>query len=562
MRRTEMINILKSLGAILITFVLTYSLWGCHPSATPDVQKEEVHFEVINAEFKTKDYSIVDFGAKKGGELLNTEAINNTILHCSSKGGGRVIIPEGIWLTGPLKMASNVNLHVSTGAILLFTPDVNQYPYVKSFFEGKVDYRAHPSIYGVELENVAITGKGIIDGFGEAWRPVKRFKTTDKQWNALIESGGQLSPDGKVWWPSKEAFEASINPGIIYDESLGDEVRNRYKHYYRAPLVQLVNCKYVELNGPIFQNSPGWNIHLMMSKHVTVKDIFVRNPWYSQNGDGIDLESCEYVKVTESHFDVGDDAICIKSGKNKEGRERGMPCQYIKVDNCIVNHGHGGFVIGSEMSGGVKNIWVTNCSFINTDVGLRFKSARGRGGVVENIFIENIRMKNIVKDAIIFNMFYEGLAPTEVDGRVENRYIDICDVTEETPEFKNIHIKDIVCVGAERAIYIQGLPEMPVNEVSVKNSTFISDKGAICNYVEKIVMEDVKMITNIGSAFYLKSASQVMLSNINGSQDMLLEVGGVESNNITLRSAVEGMQGRTRINPEVMSGAVSFSALN
>lgn len=555
-------NIYKSYGVLpaILGVILIFS--ACNSDHPNEKVNEDSCFEVVLPTISDKSYSIVDFGAKEGGEFLNTEAINEAIAHCSDNGGGKVVIPEGIWLTGPVKMASYVNLHISEGAILLFTSDVSEYPFIKSFFEGKVDYRAHPLIYGVELENIAITGSGIVEGSGEVWRPVKRFKSTDRQWGSLQKAGGCLSPDKKVWWPTKEAYEASLNPEIIFDETLSDEERNKYKHYYRAPLLQLVNCKYIELNGPLFQNSPGWNIHLMMSKHITVKNIFVRNPWFSQNGDGIDIESCEYVKLSDSHFDVGDDAICVKSGKNEEGRNRGMPSQYIEVDNCIVNHGHGGFVVGSEMSGGIKNVWVRNCSFIGTDVGLRFKSTRGRGGVVQNIFIENIRMRSIVKDAIIFNLFYEGLAPTEVDGRIENRNVEIHDVTEKTPEFRNIHIKDVVCVGAERAIFIQGLPEMPVSEISIENSTIISEKGCICNYVEKMNLKDVKIVSDIGSSFYLNSSSEVTLSNINGSQNALLEVGGVESNQIKLRSDIEEIRSRININADVMKGAVSFSSLN
>ena len=550
----------KRILPAVLGFFLIFS--ACHSNTAEESIKADSCFEVILPEIDAKSYTITEFGAVEGGEVLNTKAINEAINHCADKGGGKVIIPEGIWLTGPIKMASYVNLHISEGALLLFTPDVNEYPFVKSFFEGKVDYRAHPLIYGVELENIAITGKGMVDGSGDAWRPVKRFKCTQKQWDRLLKLGGFLSPDSRVWWPTEEAYKASLNPAIVFDETLTDSVRDRYKHYYRAPLVQFVNCKYIELNGPIFQNSPAWNIHLMMSKHITVKDIFARNPWYSQNGDGIDLESCEYVKLLDSHFDVGDDAICIKSGKNEEGRNRGMPSQYIEVNNCIVNHGHGGFVIGSEMSGGVKNIWVKNCSFIGTDVGLRFKSKRGRGGVVQNIFVENIRMKDILKEAIVFNMFYEGNAPTEVDGRVENRNVEMLDVTEETPEFRNIHIKDIVCIGAERAIFIQGLPEMPVNEISIKNTTIISEKGSIYNYVQNMVLDNVKIVSDEGAAFYLVSSSQVSLSNINGSQQTLLELGGVESNQITFKSNTEGVRNRVKINSDVMKGAILFSSLN
>ena len=179
-------------------------------------------------------------------------------------------------------------------------------------------------------------------------------------------------------------------------------------------MVSLISCNKVLLDGPVFQNSPAWCIHPLMCENLTVRNIDVRNPWYSQNGDGIDIESCKNSVVYNCTFDVGDDAICIKSGKDQEGRDRGMPTENLIVKNCVVYHGHGGVTVGSEMSGGVKNMHVSGCTFIGTDVGLRFKSNRGRGGVVEKIFISNIDMINIPTNAISFNLYYGGLSPDEL----------------------------------------------------------------------------------------------------------------------------------------------------
>src|SRR5690606_35184650 len=183
------------------------------------------------------------------------------------------------------------------------------------------------------------------------------------------------------------------------------------KDFLRPVMVSLVGCNKVLLDGPTFQNSPAWNLHPLMCSNVILRNLTVRNPWYSQNGDGVDLESCKNVLIYNNTFDVGDDAICFKSGKNEDGRKRGMATENVIVKNNVVYHGHGGFVIGSEMSGGVKNVHVSNCTFLGTDVGLRFKSTRGRGGVVENIYISDIDMTNIPTESIRFNMFYGGNAP-------------------------------------------------------------------------------------------------------------------------------------------------------
>lgn len=228
--------------------------------------------------------------------------------------------------------------------------------------------------------------------------------------------------------------------------SLDEWKLDSVKDFLRPVMVSIVQSKRILLDGPTFQNSPAWNIHPLMSEDITIRNLTVRNPWYSQNGDGLDLESCKNVVIYNNTFDVGDDAICFKSGKDKDGRERGMPTENVIVKNNTVYHGHGGFVIGSEMSGGIKNVHVSHCTFIGTDIGLRFKSTRGRGGVVENIFISNIDMINIPAEAIRFNMFYGGESPILEEGQ-EKVEIDngakIPEISEETPSFRNISMKNI-----------------------------------------------------------------------------------------------------------------------
>ncbi len=425
-------------------------------------------FDICVPKFKDKDYFITDFGAKGDGKFVNTEAINAAVSTCSENGGGRVVIPRGIWFCGPIILKSNVELHLQDGAVVLFSPNYDDYELIYTNWEGFFTYRCISPIYAKDCENIAITGKGVFDGNGGAWRPVKKFKMTERAWESLIKSGGVVvSGKEEIWWPTEAAMEANKeiipNPSILKNE----ELCKKYRDYLRPVLVNFTKCKNILLDGPTFQNSPAWCLHPWLCENITIQNINVRNPWFSQNGDGIDVESCKYVIVKNSTFDVGDDALCVKSGKNEDGRKLGVPCEFVKFENCTVYHGHGGFVVGSEMSGGVKNIVVEDCTFIGTDTGLRFKSCIGRGGVVENIFIDGINMTEISKEAIIFTMGYD---MDTKEGQTVSE--------EEIPEFKNVEIKNVVCVVAETAISISGLAEMPVHDISFEN-VYIKSKNPV-----------------------------------------------------------------------------------
>jgi polygalacturonase len=231
-----------------------------------------------------------------------------------------------------------------------------------------------------------------------------------------------------------------------------------------------------------------------MCENVIIEDVLVRNPSYAQNGDALDLESCKNALIINSRFDAGDDGICIKSGKDADGRRRGIPCENVVVKGCTVFAGHGGFVVGSEMSGGVKNIMVEQCQFLGTDVGLRFKSTRGRGGIVENIFIKNISMTDIKTDAITFNMYYGGKSVAEMLADGDNPdNVTKQPVTEETPIFRNIDIKNVVCNGAGRAMEFNGLPEMPINGIKLQNITILAKKDAVFTNCENITKKNVNI---------------------------------------------------------------------
>ena len=270
---------------------------------------------------------------------------------------------------------------------------------------------------------------------------------------------------------------------------------NSVKRFLRPVMVSLVNCKNVLLQGIIFQNSPAWNLHPLMCENIIIDDVLVRNPSYAQNGDALDLESCKNALIVNSRFDAGDDGICIKSGKDADGRKRGRPCENVVVDGCTVFAGHGGFVVGSEMSGGVKNILVTNCQFLGTDVGLRFKSTRGRGGIVENIFIDGISMNDIKNDAIIFNMYYGGksVAEAKADGDKPNNQ-DLKPVDETTPIFRHIDIRNVVCNGAGRAMSFNGLPEMPIDGINLQDIQIIAQEGMEFNNSKNITKSNVNVV--------------------------------------------------------------------
>lgn len=445
--------------------------------------------EVKQPSFPDYQVNICDFGAKGDGVTLNTEAINKAICAVSAKGGGKVVIPEGLWLTGPIVLQSNVNLHTEKNALVVFSGDTSLYPIVTTSFEGLNTHRCQSPISAMNAENIAITGYGVFDGAGDRWRPVKKDKMTERQWKNLVNSGGKVDENGKVWYPNEGALKASLlmSKGSNNRAEISVEEWEEMKSWLRPVLLSIVKCKKVLLDGVTFKNSPSWCLHPLSCESLTLNDVKVFNPWYSQNGDALDVESCRNVLITNCFFDAGDDAICLKSGKDEDGRRRGEPCENVIVKNNTVLHGHGGFVIGSEMSGGVKNVYVSECSFIGTDVGLRFKSARGRGGVVENIYINNINMIDIPNDAIIADLYYAGIG-----GGNE----PVPSVNEGTPAFKNIHISDVSCRGAGRAVYLNGLPEMPLENITIKNMVVTNAKqGIVLNKVAKVNIENVEIET-------------------------------------------------------------------
>lgn len=445
--------------------------------------------------FKKDTFSITKFGAISNEVTLNHKAIQAAIDACNKKGGGVVLVPKGFWLTGPIVLKSNVNLHLQHNALLQFTADKSQYPLVETNWEGLPAVRNASPISATNATNIAITGHGIIDGNGDVWRAVKKGKLTDSQWKKLLANGGVLSNDKKVWYPSEDYArgDTTKKAGVLFNGKTAEDYKN-IKDFLRPNLLVLTRCDRILLEGVTFQNSAAWCLHPLMSTHLTVRNITVKNPWYAQNGDGIDVESCRYVLIENSVFDVGDDGLCIKSGRDEEGRKRAMPTQDVIIKNCTVYNAHGGFVIGSEMSGGAKNIFVDDCTFVGSDIGLRFKTTRGRGGIVENIFINNINMQNIPGEAILFDMYYMAKDPIVLEGEArEAPKVTFEPITDATPQFKNIYIKNVVCNGAEKALFIRGLPEMNIQNIQIENFMANTKQGIQINEAKNISLKNIQV---------------------------------------------------------------------
>ncbi|MDR6805150.1 polygalacturonase [Dyadobacter sp. BE34] len=516
---------------------LAAAAWACYGVSTHDASAQEAYSwsnlpKIQQPVFRKDTLRITAFGAVADGHTLNTKAINQAIESCSKKGGGVVLVPAGLWITGPVVLKSNVNLHLQEGSLLLFTTDKSQYAITEGFYEGKAAARNESPISGKDLENVAITGRGIVDGNGDVWRAVHKTQLTEPQWKEKIASGGVLKDDGKTWYPSEQFKKASIeNKSMLLTGGKKPADFADIKDFLRPDLVVLNNCKKVLLEGVTFQNSAAWCLHPLMVQDLTIRNVRVKNPEYAHNGDGMDIESCKNFLIEGCVLDVGDDAICIKSGKDEEGRKRGIPTENGIIRNNIVYQGHGGFVVGSEMSGGARNIFVEQCTFMGTDKGLRFKSVRGRGGVVEKIYARNINMKDIKQEAIFFDLYY--FVKFATDGERDMRPV----VNEGTPVFKDMIFENIVCNGATKGVFVRGLPEMPVRNIVMNNMVLSAETGIELTDADKISFKNVKLITKHSKpVIFTDNATNISIDGLqyNDHAETLISVTGERSQNINI----------------------------
>ena len=486
----------------------------------------------------SRDVSLSDFGGYGDGMHDNTKAFALAIEHLSSLGGGRLTVPPGVWVTGPVELGDNMELHLSEHSVILFSQDKDLYPIVETVFEGVRTFRCKAQLSAVGRRNVAVTGKGIIDGSGDIWRLGRKAEMPPYIWEKCVSSGGILSEDGQLWYPSESYYRGAkdaIQNIVPWARTMEDF--ESVKDFLRPVMINFLECENLLLECVTFQNSPCWNVHLSLCTGVIVDGISVRCPWYAKNGDGIDIESCRNVVLKDSSFDVGDDAICIKSGKDEEGRLRGIPAENIAVDNCVCFHGHGGFVVGSEMSGGARNISVTNCRFSGTDVGLRFKSRRGRGGVVANIYISNIMMCDIVDEALLFDLFY-GKKP-QAPSMGEDVDLVPAPVNEGTPQFRNIFISDIVCYRAGMAMLFNGLPEMNVENVRVDGCSIVSEEGAVINESSSVHLSDVSITCTQGAPLRLNNVKDMKIRDFRpeSPSEYDLMVSGGRNSGVSLSSS-------------------------
>ncbi|MEH6306868.1 glycoside hydrolase family 28 protein [Olivibacter sp. CPCC 100613] len=422
--------------------------------------------------------NVVDFGAKNDSSALATTAIKEAISKASQAGGGTVYFPPGTYLTGPIHLKSNITLFIEAGAELCFSDNFDHYlPMVPSRWEGTMVTNFSPFIYAYEAENIRITGRGTLNGNG-------------KKWWAYSEVHVKNSPES-TW--QKEFHK--LNKEVLHPDLPGWVERG----FLRPPFIQPMYCKNVRIDGITIKNSPFWTVNPEFCDNVTVDGVTINNP-PSPNTDGINPESCSNVHIANCHISVGDDCITIKSGKDRSGRKEARPAENYTITNCTMLSGHGGVVIGSEMSGDVKKIVISNCIFDGTDRGIRIKTARGRGGVVEDIQVSNIVMKNIKQQAIVLDMQY---AKTEIEP-----------VTERTPIFRNIHLSNITAQG-EQAGYLNGLEEMPIENVSFSNVVMETKTGFDIRASKGITFTNVSVNPVAGPAIF---ASHVNGLQINGLQ--------------------------------------------
>jgi polygalacturonase len=408
--------------------------------------------------FASRDFDITGHGARGDGQMNSTESIAKAIDACAQAGGGRVIIPRGDFLTGAIHLKSGVELHLSEGATLRFSRDPKHYPTVFSRWEGTECWNYSPFLYALDQSNIAITGAGVLDGQADAdhWWNWKGGR--DKRDPNQIKDRGALQKMGEDGTPVK-------------DRVFGDG------HYLRPQFIQPYRCQSVLIEGVTIRNSPMWEIHPVLCRNVTVRNVKIDS--HGPNNDGCDPESSTDVLIQGCTFDTGDDCIAIKSGRNADGRRVNVPCENLIVDDCNMKDGHGGVSIGSEISGGVRNVFVRNCrmSSPHLERALRIKTNSYRGGVIENISFRDVTVGQVANDAVQIDFFYE-----EAEGGPFK------------PVVRNVRISGVTCDRSPDALNMRGYASSPIRDVRVEHCTFSNVANPnVFEHVEGLVLEDVKI---------------------------------------------------------------------
>ncbi len=411
---------------VLFLPLLVWSLTGCVAGKNGSVASRPPSGPV---------FTITNYGAVDDPKISSADAFHRAIANCQKAGGGIVRVPAGHFLTGPMDMVDNMTLQVDRGAVVLFETNRAEYPDITSRWEGLTENGPHPLLFANGLTNIAITGPGTFDGQGAAW------------WaNMDLAEHGNARPDRPI--------------------------------RRRPMLVQIKNCKNVRIDGPSFINSPFWAVHLLYSENIDVGNCKMINPPTSPNTDGLNTDSCRHVVVHDCFADVGDDGFGIKSGRDEEGRKLNRPTEDVTYLRCHVAHGHSVCSIGSEESGGVRHVRFIDCDGDGTDNGIRIKSTRGRGGVVEDIVASNIRLRN-VRTAIIFSLRY---TKTPVEP-----------FSERTPQFRDIHIDRVTATNSGRCCVIEGLEECPIQNVTLNHLDLSGTNGVTCSYARDITFKNVRI---------------------------------------------------------------------
>jgi len=442
---------------------------------------------------QAKTYNMLELGADVTGKIKCTEIINSAIDKASAEGGGTIYFPAGNYLTATIKMKSNITLHIESGAVIKFSDRFEDYmPFIKVRWEGVVMKTFSPLIHAEGAENLTIKGRGTLDGNGFKWWDfdmplITRARSTgDIDTSKLTDFQKQLEKE---------------NQDLVVDDYFIPTLKRRF---FRPPFIQFFECKNILIEGVTITNSPFWTINPEFCDNLVVHGVTINNPSKDPKGpntDGINPSSCRNVRISDCFISVGDDCITIKSGRDGDGRKYGRPCENITITNCIMLSGHGGVVIGSEMSGGVKKVAISNCVFNGTDAGIRLKSSRGRGGIVEEIRVDNIIMNDIQKNAFIFDLFYDK------DSKPEP-------VSERTPCFRNIHLSNITGNNVKKIGYIKGIEEMPIDNISFMNINMFAEEGFTGETATNIRFHNIDFTTKKGASIKFENSKNLILDNV------------------------------------------------
>jgi len=416
--------------------------------------------------FPDRLFDITRYGARPDATTLNTKAIAEAIEACAKAGGGRVLVPAGKFLTGAIHLQSNVELHVSEGATLLFDVNPASYPLVFTRWEGMECMNYSPLIDARKQKNIGITGKGTLDGQGseQNWWPWKG------RWGGTVAYGWKEGMPDQI--PARKRLFEMAEAGVPVEQRVfGDG------SLLRPPFIQPYDCENVLIEGVRVRNSPFWNIHPVLCRNVTLRgvDVFGHGP----NNDGVDPESVDHMLIEDCSFNTGDDCIAVNSGRNADGRRLATPSQNILVRNCRMQEGHGGVVVGSQISGGARWVFAENCHMDSPNLwyAIRFKNNALRGGLLENFYYRDIDVGQVSRAAITCDFNYEEGA----NGAF-------------TPQLRNVFVERLHVKKAIRVLDSQGLPKAPVNDITLRDCSFNGvTQPSIVRYTRSVRLEKVRV---------------------------------------------------------------------